>query len=560
MESKDDDSPAHDPDNLGRDETRPKQPQPHAIQSPEAVPSAVPSSTTLTSTFAPITGDSHTPQPLPPTPPLPGSEKKHTTFGQYLKRFRSTINLSSSSSKARKTGQDDTAAAKAPTRTTSALSWLTNSRTTTPNDLRQQDSNEAGSPDFSRLTAPSPDSPAGWRRFAPRCSSRTSQGQRTRTPDAGAYMLAPGQEHHTSSQQYSSQDLSDVPRSFMLPPLPTTTYDTSPIPRFLPDPPLPPLPVESFFDSTPRHARHAPNLPSDNTYISTDDLPPIPRRPTPPARVEKIVKMRIHWHCHKCSCAVGSNGICIACGHEQCSLCTRKTGGRSAHEKEQTKKIMDWRASVTNTTMTDASIEKTPLLDSRFHDSGTASLRREKSRSPSPTIADLPNILSKIGSAFRRSSPTNRVRRLCHQCHTPFLGSSRHCGACDHQQCSRCPKEAATSTAAAAANPTTRFDMMNEKQIHKAQLKLLSKAERDVEKERRRQREKEKKERSIKTPRYRIKYTCDICGKRFGEGTKVCECGHQKCDSCGRWPYVSSTIFVTRKQLLMTLQSTRPKV
>jgi hypothetical protein len=534
MESKDD-SPVRDTDKLGQDEPRPKQPPSHATDSREAVPAARKASTTTVPTFAAVVKETRALPSLPPTPPLPEAEteKKHTTFGQYLKRIRSTINPSGSS-KARKTGQDDTAAAKATTRTTSALSWLTNSRTNTPNDLRQHVSNDAGSPDLSRMAAPSPDSPSGWRRFASRCSSRNSQGQRARTPEAGAYMLAPGQEQYPSAYEYTPQDQPDVPRSYILPPLPTTTYDTSSIPRFLPDRPLPLIPVESLFDSTPRHARNSPTFNADDTY--TNELPPIPRRPTPAARVEKIVKMRVHWHCHKCSCAVGNNGVCIACGHEQCNLCTKKTGGHSAHEKAQARKVMDWRASVTDSTMEDATVEKTPLLAPHIHDSGTSSLFREKSRSVSPTIADLPNILSKIGSAFRRGSPTNRVRRLCHICHAPFLVSSRHCGACDHQQCSRCPKEVSTTTSAAAANPTTRFDMMNEKQIHKAQLKLLSRAERDVEKERRKQKEKEKKERAIKTPRYRIKYTCEICGKRFGEGLKVCECGHEKCDSCGRWP------------------------
>lgn len=40
-------------------------------------------------------------------------------------------------------------------------------------------------------------------------------------------------------------------------------------------------------------------------------------------RVEKPIRVRLHWSCHNCAANFGSSRTCTACGHERCRKCPR---------------------------------------------------------------------------------------------------------------------------------------------------------------------------------------------------------------------------------------------
>ncbi|KAK3712825.1 hypothetical protein LTR37_008916 [Vermiconidia calcicola] len=42
-----------------------------------------------------------------------------------------------------------------------------------------------------------------------------------------------------------------------------------------------------------------------------------------PQRVEKSIRIRIHWTCHECNAGYGSNKTCTTCGHRRCRQCSR---------------------------------------------------------------------------------------------------------------------------------------------------------------------------------------------------------------------------------------------
>lgn len=459
--------------------------------------------------------------------PGEGTSTKRT-FGQYLKRIRSAVSRASSGSagnKARKTTQDVTANERAGPRAPSAASYLTNSRTTTPVELLGRLSG-TNTPESMRLTTPSPDLALALRSsiYTNAGHNTTGYTPRSRTPEEWskarrsnlAAMQAQAREANPSPDYTTSMSTSAVHGNTT-----PTSRTTSPT-TFLSSR------SRSFANLFSRSSSAAPrHLQDQESGMDVDDnTSPVNAAPapepylTPTQRAEKMMKVRSHWHCHHCAFAMGSNHVCFICGHSRCKKCFKKSGRQTPRDVQPVQTSAVYKKQKEEVLMTNPEVdEKTFLLQ---QDASHSTPLQTPRRSVSPTIADIPRLLTRLTSAFcRDNSGTRRVRRLCHQCHNPFLGISRYCGGCDHTMCDKCPSDRPASPTRDSGRTTRRVKRTPTPQ----------------EQQREQEQKEPIKDRKLALPRYRIKYTCDKCGSKFDSSTKKCQsCGHRKCESCGRWP------------------------
>lgn len=210
-------------------------------------------------------------------------------------------------------------------------------------------------------------------------------------------------------------------------------------------------------------------------------------------RVTKPAKVRVHHHCHRCTMAIGSNGICIACGHRRCWRCDRwphhrpESGSRSSQDTGRSRR----------------SIPSPRLSPTRTE---TLDVWLANPRARPQTSRTLSSIFTR-GDVFS----TRHVRRLCHQCHSPFIWTETRCQDCNHRLCKECPRDPPPSP---PRSGSTRIS-----------LSPLPPPQSHV------------RERVMKKPRVRVRYTCELCQTVFEEGNRRCSnCGHARCHSCSRYP------------------------
>lgn len=55
-------------------------------------------------------------------------------------------------------------------------------------------------------------------------------------------------------------------------------------------------------------------------------------------RIEKPVRIRLHWSCHQCKTAFAHDKVCTSCGHGRCGDCTRSPPQRVLRILEKTKR------------------------------------------------------------------------------------------------------------------------------------------------------------------------------------------------------------------------------
>ena len=125
-------------------------------------------------------------------------------------------------------------------------------------------------------------------------------------------------------------------------------------------------------------------------------------------RVEKPIRMRIHRSCHNCNTTFGSNKVCAQCQHPMCGRCPRYPV-KKAEAKAQARGPV-------------AGLEP-----------DSAGGPRENFRLTLPSSKP-------GGQPLVRKSPTQRVRRTCHECSTLFQPGVRVCATCDHVRCVDCPR------------------------------------------------------------------------------------------------------------------------
>ncbi|MCJ1298821.1 hypothetical protein MMC08_001612 [Hypocenomyce scalaris] len=143
---------------------------------------------------------------------------------------------------------------------------------------------------------------------------------------------------------------------------------------------------------------------------------------TPPARgdaerVEKMIRMRIHRHCHQCQTTFGRDKVCSNCQHIRCAKCPRYPAKK--------KKV----------TGADG------LAASAGPGLGGGLLAVDKRVQSKTGEVPLTMPGRTPGKVLVRRGPVQRVRRTCHRCETIFQGKCKACGNCKHERCPKCSRE-----------------------------------------------------------------------------------------------------------------------
>jgi hypothetical protein len=253
-------------------------------------------------------------------------------------------------------------------------------------------------------------------------------------------------------------------------------------------------------------------------------------------RVEKPVRLRIHWCCHECQGHFSKDRTCLKCGHHRCADCTRQPGRRVRELLEDAKKARDSeerRAHASSTTSRVPECEAVAAVPEPAPSSPIAfdDFSGDDEMEVSETYKWVMQTRPRSGKELTLKSKTQVVRRACHKCDTVFSSSSKNeCDKCQHSRCNLCPRwppksDKATNVPAAEAQaPVDPVPMVAVVQ------------------------------RVYRKPRQRVRYKCDQCQAFFIDGSTCQECGHDRCSGCSRDPYVAH---VRPVMTMLTWQQTK---
>ena len=207
----------------------------------------------------------------------------------------------------------------------------------------------------------------------------------------------------------------------------------------------------------------------------------IPATPGVP-RVEKRVRIRVHRTCHRCATAFGSDRVCSNCNHNRCKKCPGLP------------------------------ISKQPAAK----DKGVAA----------GGIAGASGLKESAGAVtanpLEKKTPTQRVRRTCHECGTDFAAGASNCGNCNHKRCAQCtrdpyvpPPRETHAVSLTCPRPRKQRTTAGGDTTQTSPM-----ARRDMN-----------------TSRMNIRWNCEKCqAKSSGYANFCANCGHKKCDNCPREP------------------------
>lgn len=244
-------------------------------------------------------------------------------------------------------------------------------------------------------------------------------------------------------------------------------------------------------------------------------------------RVEKPIRMKMHWRCHECGTLPGREKTCGGCGHDRCNLCSRVpakavtelidwTRRLKEQDEEQRKKdtlLVDRTPYRMDAAKLDAAEEKIlPALPERLDetDCTTTAIMCEAT-----TLAQGPSLTlttrSRAVEAYTFRSNAQMSGRCCDQCATPYTPDSRtDCVKCGHERPLNLPHQPAKLQRWPSGSPS-------DERPH-------SPFKADVI------------QRVYKKPRVRVRYTCDHCDTVFVDRNTCVDCGHGRCKDCVRYP------------------------
>lgn len=277
--------------------------------------------------------------------------------------------------------------------------------------------------------------------------------------------------------------------------------------------------------------------------------------PTKIRRVEKPVRLRVHWTCHECRTQFGIEKTCIECGHRRCRDCTRHPPKRVKQMSDAARAQMasgETTAPEPSTVLEQAETgEPSSAIDRDLEayqqepsaaPQGLPSQQGEASHpkdSPRTSAAAVPGELLSRPVELDDSPDDNTplslttiqyslyarpragvqtilkpkaqlLRRTCHKCETIMASPSQTgCSNCGHIRCELCPRYPPTQPKWAS------------------QLRQLSQEEVPMV---------QTVQRVYRKPRQRVRYTCENCNTLFVDTDRCTECGHERCRTCRREP------------------------
>ncbi len=224
--------------------------------------------------------------------------------------------------------------------------------------------------------------------------------------------------------------------------------------------------------------------------------PPIPssssRRDCRVLRVEKQIRMRIRYNCHRCHTTFGATLICARCEHHRCRKCPRhppKKPRRIHREGEATHRESDGYGEAMD-------IDQEAMSARVRSGSPINMLQTSTSEShPQPTLF------------------LQRASRVCHKCKATFSPiEAQICANCGHQPCLKCSRE-------------PRIPVKSSQPVSSCQ----------------------RPDRVYRVPRQRIRWICDQCQTDFEPDSTVCSaCLHHRCNSCIGIPAIPSLCGLVR--------------
>lgn len=211
-------------------------------------------------------------------------------------------------------------------------------------------------------------------------------------------------------------------------------------------------------------------------------------------RVERPIRMRLHWTCHACRTEFGLERMCVECGHQKCTQCPRDPPKRVKEVLENGRHIMHQiEQSTQGVQSTGNESRKTSRNNTPFH---SAMLSTSSERSSSiDADSEVGHLAFDYTSSARpagavRMSEQDYHRARCSQ-HLQSLGTSKW------------------------IHGSTMVHTMSNGEIP-----VMKAAVRRV----------------YRKPRQRVRYTCEHCSALLVEGTRCRECDS---DVFTRNPYVT---------------------
>ena len=230
-----------------------------------------------------------------------------------------------------------------------------------------------------------------------------------------------------------------------------------------------------------------------------------PEPPSKMRRVERPIRIRIHWTCHECKASFASDRTCVSCGHRRCNDCTREPPKKVKEMLENTRQTQIADAGALPADPSIAAPEQS-LTGVLLADTPSAPLETDPeagSGDAIPAIFEYTLQLRPKGGMEMLHRPKAQLAgRVCHECNMQFLpASSADCPTCGHTKCSRCPRA-----------PPKR----DKSDLHPPTAPTV--------------------ERVYRKPRQRVRYTCDQCQSVFVDRDRCRDCGHERCKTCVRNP------------------------
>ncbi|KAI6796996.1 hypothetical protein KC361_g4148 [Hortaea werneckii] len=204
-------------------------------------------------------------------------------------------------------------------------------------------------------------------------------------------------------------------------------------------------------------------------------------------RVEKPVRIRIHWQCHECRTYFGRERSCASCGHRRCPDCIRTPPKKIERMMDSNRQLqLDEQAS-------QPAAAATPAEGVTYAEDA-------------PQTSALPAGQSSRPLEAREPSETH-----AHDNITSFPGLAMYAR----------PRSGERLTLQPGVNPRPRRDQ------HSHEGGLILGNEPQMVKT---------VQRVYKKPRQRVRYTCDRCQTIFVDAERCRSCGHDRCSDCNRDP------------------------
>ncbi|KAI7365253.1 hypothetical protein KC354_g5040 [Hortaea werneckii] len=204
-------------------------------------------------------------------------------------------------------------------------------------------------------------------------------------------------------------------------------------------------------------------------------------------RVEKPVRIRIHWQCHECRTYFGRERSCASCGHRRCPDCIRTPPKKIERMMDSNRQLQ---------------------LDEQGSQPAAAATPAEgvTYAEDAPQTSALPAGQSSRPLEAREPSETH-----AHDNITSFPGLAMYAR----------PRSGERLALQPGVNPRPRRDQ------HSHEGGLILGNEPQMVKT---------VQRVYKKPRQRVRYTCDRCQTIFVDAERCRSCGHDRCSDCNRDP------------------------